>query len=87
MSFEPIKKDLNVQSIVDNSKFDNKKKVSTQSRKVTIGDTTGDIKIIISGLLENHPLRTLNKKSDLNLISSLVLKVGTGIQKRLDEVI
>lgn len=86
-SFEPIKMDLKVQTIVDNSKYDNKKLETIQSRKVTIGSPDGSIKVVISGLLEKHPLRDLNKKSDLNLVSSIVLKVGQGFQKRLDEVI
>lgn len=87
MSFEPIKLDLKIQSIVDNSKYDNKKQETIQTRKVVIGDTKGVMKITISGLLEEHPLRKLNKKSDMNLDSSIVLKIGMGFQKRLDEII
>lgn len=85
MSFEPIKLDLRIQSIVDNSKYDNKKQETIQSRKVTIGDSEGIMKIIISGLLEDHPLRKLNKKADINLDSSVILKVGSRFQKRLDD--
>ena len=87
MGFEPIKEDLKVQTIVDNSQFDNKKQETKQTRKVSIGNLDGTIKVIISGLLENHPLRKLNKKSDINMQSSIVLKVGEGFQKRIDEII
>lgn len=87
ISFEPIKMDLKVQSIVDNSKYDNKKQESAQTRKVTIGTSDGSIKVVISGKLEDHPLKKLNKKSDINMDSSIILKVGSGFQKRLDEII
>lgn len=85
MSFEPIKMDLKIKSIVDNSKYDSKNEMTVQSRKVTISDPRGNMKIIISGLLEDHPLQKLNKKSDTNLDASVVLNVGSKFQKRLDE--
>lgn len=87
MTFEPIKMDLKIKTIVDNSKYDNKKQETIQSRKVTIGDSEGTMKVVISGLLEEHPLQKLNKKSDTNLDASIILKIGSKFQKRIDEVI
>lgn len=85
MSFDPIKMDLKIKNIIDNSKYDDKKEEIIQTRKVTIGDKANTLKVIIVDVLEDHPLRDLDIDSDINLDTSIVLKIGSRFQKRIDE--
>lgn len=84
---DPLKIDLFIKAIDDNSSFDTKKKEAIQKRKVTLIDSENAVKITLTEIKQYHPLKSLDNKADLNLGAKITLIIGDQFQKKLEDSI